>query len=814
MTTADVRFDFLAASDLAAKCRAARSRVDELHGARVGWVFEASQDFSGYFSRLFADNSASEGVDATNLCACLEDVAAKVDRLVELARAENAARQRAREWQARRDQMWEIQRGWNDFWDIDQRPVGTNGQAPSLEVSAPAMLARQTPSSGTNSESGTSSARPENLRRLATNYGGADDELGSVIAGLRAAEAAFVAGCEWGSLSAGSVWTGFDSYIAANRADAQWANVIASAFEAAGGSGVVSTLSDATLMAALAAAGVSLSRLGVNMVPAQMQGVAPSSGFVDDPVNAATGNFIEPETDLELQGGGVGLAWRRMYNSMSTAIGAFGPGWCSVVDSRIEIEQAGETDAGGEVGEARWWMPDGRLVRFPREGQGWGRSLGDSFWISRTSPNAGDFVVCDAEGGRWTYDDSGRLRSLSRGPGTTVFCEWDGDVASSLVHERGRHLDITWDDEASRIVEVSGCGRRVVYSYDEGGRLVEVRGGDGGARRYDWDDAGSVIWRIVDADGVVEVENTYDEAGRVCTQRSPAGRLSRYTYIPGGVTEVSDSDGSRANTWINDDFGRLIGVVDADGGSQRLAYDRWGRRVMSQDRSGSVTVSEYDSRGRMVASLDPAGVRTTMSWDELDRLTEVVVSYPAPAGHEGVPAARPTSTARTRFSYEGECRDPSLIIDPVGGRTTMVWENGLLRSVTDPVGVSLTYEYNRFGDLIGIVNAQGGRASFDYDQAGRPVTFTTPGGSLTRYVYDEAGRVVSRVDPDGAVWAWEFSPAGRLTATIDPYGARSSVEYGPSGLEASSTDPLGRVISSTWDDLGNLAQVRLPDGRT
>ena len=110
-------------------------------------------------------------------------------------------------------------------------------------------------------------------------------------------------------------------------------------------------LLNATLSMVLASAGLSESRQSVTIVPAQMQGIAPSSGFVDDPVNAATGNFIEPETDVAFFGGASGLAWRRMYNSMSMVVGAFGIGWSSATDSRIEV---------GEDGEARWWMPDGR----------------------------------------------------------------------------------------------------------------------------------------------------------------------------------------------------------------------------------------------------------------------------------------------------------------------------------------------------------------------------------------------------------------------------------------------------------------------
>lgn len=559
----------------------------------------------------------------------------------------------------------------------------------------------------------------------------------------------------------------------------------------------------------LASTGLSESRQSVTIVPAQMQGIAPSSGFVDDPVNAATGNFIEPETDVAFFGGAVGLAWRRMYNSMSTVVGAFGIGWSSAADSHVEV---------GEDGEARWWMPDGRLVRFSREGEGWGRSLGDSFWMTREDPHVGDFVVSDAEGGRWVYDASGRFESVSAGPGTGVHFEWTDGRMVALVHERGRRLDIIWDEASSRIVGIVGNGRQLSYSYDEAGRLVRVDGADGGARTYSWDESANLITRIIDADGVVEVENTYDEGGRVSSQRSAEGRVSRYTYVPGGVTEVSDADGKRANTWINDASGRLIGLVDADGGRQRMSYDRWGRQVMVCDREGAATVSEYDSRGRMVASLDPRGVRSDLTWDEADRLTSLIVSSPSPSaspadGHDGAGGSQVVH-ACTCFTYEGDSRDPSLIVDPMGGRTVLVREHGLLRRLTDPTGVSLTYEYDEHGNLIGIVNNEGGRASFDYDEAGRPIACASPAGLVTRYAYDQAGRIIARTDPDGAQWRWEFTAAGRLAARIDPLGARTSIDYNEAGLEAQSTDPLGRVISSSWDDLGNLAQVRLPDGRT
>ena len=35
----------------------------------------------------------------------------------------------------------------------------------------------------------------------------------------------------------------------------------------------------------------------------------------------------------------------------------------------------------------------------------------------------------------------------------------------------------------------------------------------------------------------------YDGAGRVLTQRSADGRVTRYSYLPGLVTQVADADG-------------------------------------------------------------------------------------------------------------------------------------------------------------------------------------------------------------------------------------------------------------------------------
>lgn len=315
VSSADVVFDFDAANTLITKCRSAATQVTDLSADRAPDVSTAKTDFSGYFSRVFSDNADMETTDATNLSTCLQAVADDVQFLVDTATEENRQRQRARDWDARRAEKWAVEKAVDDLLNIDQRPTSSNGTPPPQEPEAPALQARANPSTGSTSSGGTSSARPDNLRTFATSSQTKNDELTTTLAGLRGADNAFQDGCGWGSLDATSVWNGFQSYLDANANDVTWATTIATAFEEAGTDEGLSTVADSALGAALEAAGVALTRDGLTIEPAQVQGMPLTSGFSDDPVNVATGGFVEVEEDLAFTGGAASLGWSRCYNS-------------------------------------------------------------------------------------------------------------------------------------------------------------------------------------------------------------------------------------------------------------------------------------------------------------------------------------------------------------------------------------------------------------------------------------------------------------------------------------------------------------------
>ena len=779
--TEDVPFDHGAADALVTACTNAASAIEGQTGSRASWVAHGLEDFKGYYAQLFEQNGRTQASDASHLATRLRQVATAVGDLKASATAEQNRRQTARDWKARQEArgFWDKVSDW--FTGGEPPPVG--GPDPTKNLSVPPYSPPpREPLSG-NGSTGTSSARPANLRSFASNSRGANDALAPHPGRLRTAYDAFTGSCTWGSLDAAGVWGGFAAYLTANGQDVSWADTVAGAFEAAGSSGVVTT-SNAAITASLQTAGVNASRDDLVITAPEAIGAPPTTGYANDPVNTATGNFLEPETDLTFGGGAASLRLTRMYNSVHPAVGAFGPGWSSWTEAGLLFDDGG----------ARWVRDDGRHVLFPRQGDGWGRATTEAFWLT-ARPDG--HAITDNTGARWEFDAAGRLAATSVGPGSRVVLSWDGTRLVRLTHQRGRRIDLTWSDDRVVAAEASD-GRRVTYDYDDAGRLVLATSPQG-TRRYDWNDAG-LVHRVTDADGVIELENTYDDRSRVVEQRSPHGRVTRFAYLPGHVTVVSDPDGSRANTWIHDNRGRLVGVVDAHDQRQSMARDQYGQVVMTTERDGSITVREYDERSRLTAEVTPSGARVETAWDEHDRVVSVTV--------EGGDAP-----ATTRFEYDGLERNPHTIIDAEGGRTGFTWADGLLTETVDPTGARVTMAHDEHGDLVAMADGLGNTARLERDAAGRIVASTTPLGHRTTFTWADE-RLAARTDPDGGTWRFEHTPAGRIAAVIDPFGARTEYGHDEAGETASVTDPLGRTTSRVFDALGNLARTELPDGST
>ncbi|QWW19103.1 hypothetical protein I6B53_08240 [Schaalia sp. 19OD2882] len=785
----DVKYDFAVSADVAAAFTAAATALTDQTASRNSARTTGSTGFKGHYAQLFADNGTTQMDDLREIAAKLRSVATQIAEVDEAARQENERRRKAREWAERQanrnvlDDLHDVIFGGEDppFESIDE-----NSKGPSKTAEDPATKERK-PLSGGGGTGGMSSATPENLRSFATSTRSLDTDLSGKPAELERQVTSFASSCSWATLDASSLISGLRNWLTLNGQDAQWADTVAAAFEAAGSNGDLS-LPDAAIAQALAAAGVSEGREDLKIDPPVAYGSPPTTGYSDDPVNTATGGFLEFEMDLPFLGRSEPLSWGRSYNSLDTGGGAFGVGWSSWCEAGLVIDAE----------SARMRLQDGRVIVFPRDGQGWARATGENLWLEAT--DEGGYVVTSSWGLRSTFDSSGLPRTHEDGKGVLVLTHEDGRLVR-IAHESGRAIDLVRDGQGERVTALVALdGRRIVYTYDESGRLRRVHG-PGVDRNYTWNAAG-LLEQVIDGDGVVEVANTFDAQRRVATQRSPFGRTTRYSYLPGGVTVTSDPDGTRSNTWVHDARGRLVGIVDSDGRRQSTSYDRFGNPVSVRGRDGELTVTEYDPRGRLSRRLLPTGARLSWTWDDLDRL----VSLRVLAGEDAEEAV-------TSFEYEGDSRNPSHVIDAEGGVTRFEWDGPLLRRTIDPTGVGVRLDHDEFGEVVAVTNSLGDVARFERDALGRVTAAVTPLGHRTTYGYDSAsGALAWKREPDGGLTRWEYTPGGRLKTIVDPMGGRTEVEVGEHGKDRSTVDPLGRRLEHGYDDLGNLSKVTLPDG--
>lgn len=144
------------------------------------------------------------------------------------------------------------------------------------------------------------------------------------------------------------------------------------------------------------------------------------------------------------------------------------------------------------------------------------------------------------------------------------------------------------------------------------------------------------------------------------------------------------------------------------------------------------------------------------------------------------------------------------VIDPVGRSLTLNYDGGnRIASIVDPIGRTVQYTYNAQGTLATVTDAAGGVTRYDYDGQNRLAQVTDPRGVVaTRYAYDQNGRVAQETLADGGVTAFAYvllnptaptvSPVLRTTVT-DALGNQTVYHFNPQGFLLDVTDASGQT---------------------
>ena len=869
----DVQFDDGASDNLRNALNSAADTIETQQGGRDGLFDTARDKFEGKYAHDFHMCHVQLANNSANVVAMLRYGAKLVDYIKECAHVENENRKKAREWENRNG----LQQTWDGVVLNKHRPdYAPNPSKPAEPGSAPQ---RDVNAGAPDASGGTSSAIPENLDGYNTACVSYDNEAGLKHTDITNALNTYTSSCHHGSLDISETINSMAGWLQQSNQVNTWVSGVAQDFRDAGsGTGNIKTVSNAYLDQRMQERGTGAPQVQkIEVHPAQVTGEIPTSGFANDPVNVATGNFIEPETDLSFPGTFArNLNLKRMYNSLAVTnsqdipSGVFGIGWSSTLDQRLEFD----------ADKASWFTADGRILTFAREGEGFARASGEAWWLTKAEPGSDAYARIEAlqretqqqlknsrgldesavqaftqEPFYWIvmnnahesfgFSASGDWVSATDGhPSNTVvaFRDAQGQV-TDLVHpgsQRGIRVDyeeLVQSTEAPEYRPISAYTYNTTgaeadtplmaaeYSY-EGEYLTSVAT-NAGVRSYTHTDAG-LIREVINANGIVEVTNTYDELGRVVHQLTEYGREVSYTYTPSLVTIVADAEtGDNSNLWTSDSKGRLIGITATDGSRQTMRYDSFGNRVGITERDGSRTARVFDNRGRLKRERTPEGTDYTYGWDEHDRITGVSVRDARDPRNLGTPMT-------VSYEYADSVNpNPSAVIDADGAQTLYDWDDrGLLTRVTDPTGVSTTFEYDAYGDLVLVTNGAGNTTTLIRDDHGRVIGVIDPLGRRGTATYNSSGALASIENADGARWTFAYPEfaveslpslvrnstntswsRGNLPISVtDPYGATIRFTYNAGGEIASVTNPLGHTTEGTFDTWGNLVGLTTASG--
>ena len=864
-----VQFSDADSDTLRSALDAAAEHLETQQSKRTGDFYTATTNFTGKYSEDFATIHNQLKTNATNVASMLRYAAKLVDYVKECAHVENRNCDKAREWD---DKSW--WQGVQDWWnDKDSPDYEKNPDKPAAPA-APATTA-DTPTTSViigNGE-GMSSAMPENLKTYTDNATTCESDATGKYNAITSALAAYQGSCKHGQLDISATVNSLNTWIQQSQQVTTWLSGVAQDFRDAGArSGNPVPLSNAYLDQQMQARGQgkpNIQPIEVNY--AEVSGEVPSSGFANDPVNVATGNFIEPETDLVFTGtvSESTLSLTRMYNSLAVThadevpSGVFGLGWFSTLDTRLSF--------GDE--QASWFMPDGRAVFFDREGEGFARAAREPWWLTKVPATDELFTrVRDAQvqayeqakvtGGSavvpevpfvwmvhnnqheaYFYAPSGAPVARRQGhlSSLTVFILAEDGAVTDLVHpvaHRGIHVNYETAEETGGVRPAAAftyntIGERagepvqnVAYSYTEAaessasvqvsGLLTGVTTGIG-TRTYTHTERG-LIHRVINARGDLEVTNTYDDSGRVIGQISEYGRDISYTYTPSLTTIIADAGtGENENLWVSDSKGRLVSITATDGTRMSMSYDRFSNRISITERDGSRLVRTSDARGHIKRERTPEGADYTYIWDEQDRLLSVSVRDARDVKNLSDPM--PVNSYHYEESTLVVNPNPVAVLDGAGEATT--WEyspEGDVLKITDPTGVFTAFEYDEHHDIVAMLNPAGEAIRFTRDAAGQVTSVSNPLGATTTLEYNAAGVLTSFTNPLGARWTLTYpqQPVGDGA----PYMVRAHQQGGQArdasvgALPEAVTDPAGNTTAFTYTAGGDIATVTNAVGGT
>lgn len=590
---------------------------------------------------------------------------------------------------------------------------------------------------------------------------------------------------------------------------------------------------------------------------------------IGDPINCATGNLTEEQTDIPTLGGrGSALAVTRSYNSQLAAsqkepeVGPFGYGWTGPYSASLSFNAKAETatvrqDNGATAVfykvEGKYTPPKWDLASLKESGKNWIFTLPTQEALE--------------------FNESGQLVKVTDRHKLSLTLTYKEGKLETVEDAAKRKLTFTYKEGKVESIK-DPLGNTVKYAYDLFGNLAKVT--LPGEEKANWEfkyDISHRLTKLTDGRGNT-TSDEYSAKDRVTLQTDPleGKRKLEYKEAEGIVTEttITEPNGSKTLEKFNEageptEITKASGtelaqttkyaytipfelekLTDANGHVTKYGYDSEGNRTSEVDGNENETKWAYNSTHDLTSETTPKGEKTTITRNSSG--DPETIKRPAPS----------EKTQETKFKW-AENGDLEEETNPLGHKTTFgydkygnreaetnaegdkrTWkydEDGRVTSevsprgneegakasefetktkrdaqgrpevITDPLGNETKYKYDAAGNLEVVTNPNGHATTYVYDKADRPTEVKAANGDVTKTAYDSMGQVKSRTDGNGNTTKYERNSLEQITEVIDPLERKATREYDAAGSLKKTKDPEGRTVTYTYDAGDRLTKV-------
>jgi RHS repeat-associated protein len=521
-----------------------------------------------------------------------------------------------------------------------------------------------------------------------------------------------------------------------------------------------------------------------------------------DPVNCATGNLAESQTDLSLSGRGLPLTLTRTYNDQGAVTqptpGMFGYGWSSSYSDHVAAD--------AEAGTATVFQANGSAVTFTgtpgEEGElvapGWSQAK-----LVRNSDGTYTYTAVNQD--TFHFSEGGLLLSEADRSGnvTTMNRNSEGRL-ESVTDPAGGKLTFSYNSGGQVESVKDPMGHTVKYTYESGNLVSVTEPGETAARWQFKYDSSHRLTTMTDGRGGTTT-NEYDSSNRVISQTDPMKRTDSFAYEGADTTITNKATGSvTKEVFTGGDEPESItrGYGTSRATTETFTYDEAGDLTSVTDGNGHTTKYEYDGERNMIKMISPEEYENETKWTY--NKTHDVLTVETPDFGE---------TTYVRNS----AGEPESMSRPAGGETRQTTKYtynsyGELTSMTGPLERTWKYEYDSQGDRTSETDPEGNKRTWEYDEDSREIAMVSPRGNAkgepskytTKIERDSRGRPITVTDPLGHKTQYTYDGDGNLETVTDPNGNKTKYIYDADNEQTKVEEPNGTITETGYDGAGQV----------